>query len=63
MRPRLFQPFASGKDTGLGLGLVICKRIVEDHGGTIGAADRVGGGASFFVHLPAGGGHADATDR
>lgn len=52
MLPRLFEPFASGKDTGLGLGLVICKRIVEYHAGTIAAANRVGGGASFYVNLP-----------
>jgi signal transduction histidine kinase len=63
MLARLFQPFASGKDPGLGLGLVISKRIVTDHGGTIGAANRVGGGARFFLTLPAGDGHADTAAR
>jgi signal transduction histidine kinase len=50
--PRLFQPFVSTKDTGLGLGLVISQRIVEDHGGSVAAANRGGSGASFFVRLP-----------
>jgi len=50
--PRLFEPFASSKETGLGLGLVICQRIVQEHRGTIGAARAVGSGAVFTVKLP-----------
>jgi signal transduction histidine kinase len=52
VRAKLFRPFVSTKETGLGLGLVISKRIVEDHGGTIAAGDRTGGGAEFTVRLP-----------
>jgi two-component system, NtrC family, sensor histidine kinase HydH len=48
----LFTPFVSGKPTGTGLGLSISKRIVEEHGGTIAAAHRPGGGACFTITLP-----------
>ncbi|HEX3474376.1 MAG TPA: HAMP domain-containing sensor histidine kinase [Kofleriaceae bacterium] len=59
LRARIFEPFARGRatdraaGTGLGLGLAICKRIVDGHGGTIGVEDRAGGGARFVVRLPA----------
>lgn len=53
VRDRLFEPFVSSKESGTGLGLTICRRIVEQHGGTIEAANRREGGAMFAVHLPA----------
>ncbi len=51
-RNRIFEPFFSTKETGLGLGLAISQRIVESHGGRLVAHDREGGGAVFEVHLP-----------
>ena len=54
----IFEPFyrvpdvqASSK-SGLGLGLAICKEIVERHGGHIGCSSQVGKGSVFFVGLP-----------
>ena len=49
---RIFEPFVSTKDAGTGLGLPICRRIVEDHGGEIWAENRDGGGAVFSFRLP-----------
>lgn len=52
LHERIFQPYVSTKETGLGLGLAICRQIVENHGGQITAANRPQGGAVFTVRLP-----------
>jgi C4-dicarboxylate-specific signal transduction histidine kinase len=49
---RLFEPFNTTRPQGLGLGLSICRTIVESHGGRIGHAPRDGGGTVFTVQLP-----------
>jgi signal transduction histidine kinase len=51
-RDRIYEPFFSTKETGLGLGLAITQRIVRAHGGQLNASDRGGGGAAFEVVLP-----------
>ncbi|MEZ4226387.1 MAG: hybrid sensor histidine kinase/response regulator [Polyangiaceae bacterium] len=53
IRDKLFDPFVSTKgEHGSGLGLSICKRLVEEHGGTLTVDDRPGGGASFLMRIP-----------
>lgn len=49
---RIFEPFVSTRETGMGLGLSICRRIVEAHHGQIAAGNRPDGGAEFTVRLP-----------
>lgn len=53
--PRLFEPFLTtkGSDRGTGLGLVICKDLVEQVNGTIGIESAVGHGTTVTVTLPA----------
>jgi two-component system sensor histidine kinase KdpD len=52
---RIFEKFyGSGATGGAGLGLTICRAIVEAHGGRIDAENRAGGGAVFRFTLPAG---------
>jgi signal transduction histidine kinase len=51
---RIFDPFVSTKETGLGLGLAICRRIVEAHGGDMTAANTDSGGAELLIRLPSG---------
>ena len=52
-RRRIFEPFRKGEGSrSSGVGLAICKAIVEAHGGTIDVDRTVGGGATFVVCLP-----------
>jgi nitrogen fixation/metabolism regulation signal transduction histidine kinase len=50
---RVFEPYVTTKSKGTGLGLAIVKKIVEEHNGTIVAANDVSGGASVTIFLPA----------
>lgn len=49
----IFVPFFTTKTQGTGLGLPICKQLLENHGGTIGVASRTGQGTTFSIQLPA----------
>jgi two-component system sensor kinase FixL len=51
---RLFSPFSSTKRDGMGVGLSICRRIIEAHGGTMWLHEAPTGGADFRFTLPLG---------
>lgn len=48
---QLFQPFYTTKTEGMGLGLAICRTVIESHGGTLWAETNQAGGASFYFKL------------
>jgi len=53
LRPRMFEPFVTGKARGSGLGLALAARAAQVHGGSLAHRDRQPHGACFEMALPA----------
>ncbi len=51
---RIFDPYFTTKDKGMGVGLFLARQIIETHGGRIDSASRLGEGTIFTVHFPGG---------
>jgi len=54
LQDKIFEPFFSTKENGMGIGLFLSRKIVEAHGGRIEVRSPVGGGASFIIQVPGG---------
>lgn len=52
VQAQLFQPFVTTKERGMGLGLSICKTIIDSHGGRLWASPNAKRGAVFYIALP-----------
>jgi len=53
IREKIFEPFVSDKEKGTGLGLPICRKIVESHRGQLEwSSNQEGGGTTFIIRLP-----------
>lgn len=50
--PRIFEPFWTSKAQGTGLGLALCRKVAEEHGGSLTVASKAGSGTEFVVTLP-----------
>jgi signal transduction histidine kinase len=51
-KQKIFEPFYSTREEGLGLGLAIAHRIMEEHSGFVSLSSKVGEGAEFILTLP-----------
>ena len=50
--PKVFEPYFSTRDAGVGLGLAVTRKIAREHGGDLTAENRAGGGSRFEFALP-----------
>jgi hypothetical protein len=60
---RIFDPYYSNKEAGVGLGLAITQRIIQDHDGRIEVSSVENKGTEFLVYLPLEGPHAARGER